>query len=121
MDSLSANDTAGYLPGSAQALRQRQVLHLLLADATNDVEVVSRELSLRDEMRERLRRALDRMVCAQSVLESVGTDASATTTDAPEAELRMRETVELLAWQWPEDYPDGAVEWQLVKQRRKSL
>lgn len=67
-------------------------------------------------MRERLRRALDRIACAQSVLESIGADSAEARDDAAgaEAELRMREAVELLAREWPEDYSAGAVEWTMV-------
>ena len=37
------------------------------------------------------------------------------TAECAEARVRVRmgETVELLARGWPQDYPDGAVEWQL--------
>jgi hypothetical protein len=114
MDSLPLNTNAADLPSSARALRQRQLLDLLISDAGNDVEVVSRELGLRGEMRERLRRALDRMACAQSVLESMRTDGAAAGIDGSAAELRMREAVGLLAREWPEDYPAGAVEWLIA-------
>lgn len=86
----------------------------MLSDTTNDVEVVAREFGLRDEMRERLRRALDRVACAQSVLESMGEDGATAVTDGATAELRIREAVRLLANEWPEDYPAGAVEWLLA-------
>ncbi|MFM0232882.1 hypothetical protein [Paraburkholderia sediminicola] len=58
-------------------------------------------------MVERLRRALDRLTCAQAVLaaKSAGMGAS-----DYELALRMREAVDLLARGWPEDYPAGAVE-----------
>jgi hypothetical protein len=48
-------------------------------------------------MLERLRRALDRMACAQSVLESMRTDGAAAGIDGSAAELRMRDAVGLLA------------------------
>ncbi|SAK93084.1 hypothetical protein AWB79_06906 [Caballeronia hypogeia] len=48
-----------------------ELLGILLADAATDVEVVARELGLRDEMRERLRRALDRVECAQRILGAI--------------------------------------------------
>ncbi|MFM0255784.1 hypothetical protein [Paraburkholderia sediminicola] len=80
----------------------------------SDIEVVSRELGLRDEMHERLRRALDRMACAQSDLESMRTDGAAAGIDGSAVELRMRKAVGLLAMEWPEDYPAGAVEWLLL-------
>ncbi|MFM0392897.1 hypothetical protein [Paraburkholderia phytofirmans] len=115
MDSLPYDDNAGHPPSSARALRRRHLLDLLLSDAANDVEVVSRELGLRGEMRERLRRALDRMACAQSVLESMRTDGTAAGIDRSAAGLRMSEAVGLLARGWPEDYPAGAVEWLVLE------
>jgi hypothetical protein len=86
MDSLPLNTNAADLPGSARALRQRQLLDLLISDAGNDVEVVSRELGLRGEMRERLRRAHGRMACAQRVLESMRTDSAAAGIDGSAAD-----------------------------------
>lgn len=115
MDSLPLDDNAGHLPGSARALRRWQLLDGLLSHAANDVKVVSRELGLRDQMRERLRRALDRMACAHSVLETMTEDGAAATADRPNAELRTREAMELLASEWPEKYPAGAVEWLLME------
>jgi hypothetical protein len=46
------------------------LLGILLAVAS-DVQEVAREFGLRDEMRERLRRALDRVGCAQVVLKAM--------------------------------------------------
>ena len=115
MDSLPLNTNAADLPSSARALRHRQLLELLISDAANDIEVVSRERGLRGEMRERLRRALDRMACAQSVLESMRTDGLRSRHDGATAKLRMREAVDLLAKEWPEDYAAGAVEWLLTQ------
>jgi len=114
MDSLPHDDNAGHPPSSARALRHRQLLDLLLSDAANDVEVVSRELGLQDEMRERLRRALDRMACTQSVLETIELDGTDAGTVGENAELRMREALELLAREWSEENPAGAVEGLLV-------
>ncbi|WP_310076452.1 hypothetical protein [Paraburkholderia graminis] len=113
MDSLPLNSNAADLLNSAGAPRQLPLLDVLLSDAASDVEVVSRELGLRDQMRERLGRALDRIACAQSVLESIGADSAEARDDAAgaEAELRMGEAVELLAREWPDEYPAGAVEW----------
>jgi len=98
-----------------QALRQWQLLDLLISDAANDVGVVARELGLRGEMCERLRRALDRIACAQSVLETVCTEALGAKKGGATAELRVREAVGLLAREWPEEYPAGAVEWLLLE------
>jgi hypothetical protein len=47
-------------------------MELLLPDAASDVELVSRELGLRDAMLERLPRALDRIVFARTVSEATG-------------------------------------------------
>ncbi len=115
MDSLPLNTNAADLPSSAWALRRRQLVDLLISDAASDVEVVSRELGLREEMRERLRRALDRIACVQSVLESIGPDGAEAVIDGAAAESRMREAVDLLARGWPEDYPAGAVEWLILQ------
>jgi hypothetical protein len=115
MDSLPLNTNAADLPSSARALRQRQLLDLLISDAGNDVEVVTRELGMRGEMCERLRRALDRIACAQSVLETIGADGLRSRHDGATAKLRMREAVDLLAKEWPEDYAAGAVEWLLTQ------
>jgi hypothetical protein len=117
MDSPPVNDNAGCLPSSGRALRQQQLLHLLLSDAAKDVEVVTRELGLRDQMRERLRRALDKMACAQSVLETIGADGAEAGLNSEMAELRMREAMGLLAREWPEEYPAGA-EWLLLLSSR---
>jgi hypothetical protein len=92
MDSLPLDDNAGHLPGSARALRRWQLLDGLLSHAANDVKVVSRELGLRDQMRERLRTALGRIACAQSVLESIGADGAEAGMNGSAADLRMRES-----------------------------
>jgi hypothetical protein len=84
------------------------LLGLLLSDVATDIEVVARELSLRNEMLERLWRALDRIDCAQSVLEAnrgmTRGEMDAGTVDTVSAEM------ELLAGRWPNDYQDWAVE-----------
>ncbi|MFM0480626.1 hypothetical protein PQQ81_08865 [Paraburkholderia strydomiana] len=114
MDSLPLNSNAADLPHSARAPRQWQLLDLLISDAANDVDVVARELRLQGEMCERLRRALDRMACEQSVLETVCTEAIGADRGGATADLRVREAVELLAREWPEEYPAGAVEWLIA-------
>jgi hypothetical protein len=107
----------------------RPLLELLLSDAATDIEVVTRELGLSDKMRERLRRALDRIECAQSVLEAMGgrwvagtikrggseglDDAGCVGEGAAE---RVTSAVKLLAEGWPQDYPDRAVEWEILSQ-----
>lgn len=114
MDSLPLNSNAADLHKSARALRQRHLLDLLISDAANDVEVVARELGLRGGMRERSRRALDRIACAQSVLETFCIEAPEAEQGGAAAEFQVREAVGLLAREWPEEYPAGAVEWLLA-------
>jgi hypothetical protein len=46
-------------------------------------------------MRERLRTALDRIACAQSVLESIGADGAEAGMNGSAADLRMRESHQL--------------------------
>lgn len=106
------------------------LLDLDLADAVPDIEVAARDMQISDSSFIRLHRAMDRVACAQTLLESVseiaGTtaDAAGTSLTGSEAErdlgtiaTAMREAVELLAREWPEDYPDGAVEWLMAEQR----
>ncbi|SPB17796.1 hypothetical protein NOV72_04999 [Caballeronia novacaledonica] len=103
------------------------LLEVLLADAATDVELVARELGLRDEMRERLRRALDRVDCAQGVLEAIASGAAGVSgsgshdggaDDGSEAMERIRTAVELLAENWPRDYADDAVELLILHELR---
>ncbi|MFM0324918.1 hypothetical protein [Caballeronia glebae] len=121
------------------------LLEILLADAAADVEVVARELGLKDGMRERLGRALDRVECARGVVEAmrevgvwrlgqapeevrsgssgcgdrdVGADEDHRRDDALDAMERVRDAVELLAGDWPQDYPEGAVEWLIFEKER---
>ena len=108
----------------------RNLLQVLLADVAMDVGLVARELSLRDAMRGRLQRALDRLECAASVLETMADDSlgaarrkTSVPIDPPEfgaAESAWR-SLESLAESWPRDYPDDAVEWLLLKNRRPHL
>ncbi|WP_157695858.1 hypothetical protein [Caballeronia hypogeia] len=56
---------------SAATTKVGQLADILLADATAGIELVARELGLRDEMRERLRRSLDGLACAQTVVEAL--------------------------------------------------
>jgi hypothetical protein len=89
--------------------RASELVTLLFADVATDVELVARELNLHDGMRERLQRALDRLNCAQAVLdapESSRLDMQ----DDHMARAEMLGAVELLAERWPRDYPDDAVE-----------
>ncbi|KAK44931.1 hypothetical protein BG58_22400 [Caballeronia jiangsuensis] len=100
-----------------------QLVHLLLTDAMNDIEVVARELSLRDEMRERLRRSVDRLACAQSVVEAMCLKLSVDAhDDSGRDEVGPMDSVlsamETLASEWPADYGANAVEWLLLSEPR---
>jgi len=131
MDELSVYTDAGRAAAAISKPQPGLLLELLLSDAATDIEVVTRELDLRDEMRERLRRALDRVACAQSVLETMRAESEGTkseeTRKCAEAGVRqmgiqtqMWEAVRLLAKEWPEEYPAGAVEWMVVERARTS-
>ncbi|MFM0409428.1 hypothetical protein [Paraburkholderia dipogonis] len=109
-----------------------ELLCIILGDADSDISVVARELRLSDASFLRLRRARDRVACAQRLLETVreiagsaagGTGAS---TDVGGGDgqpkdsagvfgAAVRAEVELLAGEWPEDYPAGAVEWAALE------
>jgi hypothetical protein len=126
MDKLYDNKNAACKLDSEWAPRSVQLLQILLADAATDVEVVTRELGLRHEMLERLRRGLDRLNCAQSVLAAVSEGWVATTIsgdsdglknagcDAEGALERVLNAMKLLAEGWPQNYPEGAVEWNVL-------
>jgi hypothetical protein len=77
-----------------------QLLEHLLSDTATDVEVVTRELGLRDEMRERLRRTLDRIDCAQRVLDALESRMRTGTASALDG-LRVKAAMDLLARRWP--------------------
>lgn len=143
-DSYEIKNTARHSHAGLTS-RLFELLEVLLSDAASDVEVVARDLGLKDEMRERLWRAFDRVRCAQGVLEAMreagvrqsgrrSADASADVSaegrgcggrdvdasedhgrdDALDAMERVRGAVELLAGDWPQHYPEGAVEWRIL-------
>lgn len=104
-----------------------ELLSYILADAESDISTAARDLALSDASFIRLRRARDGVACAQNLLETVSeiaakrADAFGTPPTESEAErdlgtiaAAMRETVELLATEWPEDYPAGRVEWLIA-------
>lgn len=112
-----------------------ELLCFILGDAETDISVVARELRLSDASFLRLRRARDRVACAQRLLETarkiaggaaggtgastdVGGGDSQTGDSAGTFGAAVRAEVELLARRWPEDYPAGAVEWLLLDGRR---
>jgi hypothetical protein len=90
-----------------------------LADVSNDVEVSARGSKISDANFVRLRRAMDRVACAQSVLETMMAESVGAKCDETgmRMRMRMREAVELLARGWPEDYQAGAVEWLMTVER----
>ena len=91
-----------------------KLLDLLLTDAMRDIEVAARELRIRDEMRERLRRSLDRLTCAQSVAEALHDGL------ACEEELPMdpvARAMKTLACAWTRDYCADALERILLDER----
>lgn len=104
--------TSGGAPADSEA-RTKTLIRVLLADAFSDVEVVRRELCLGEQMIERLQRALDRLGCARSILEAVGTRRLGDNGGA--LWEQTSEAVRVLAENWPEDYPEGAVEWLLAR------
>ena len=111
-----------------------QLLEVLLADAASDVEVVAGDLGLKDEMRERLQRGLDRVGCARGVLDAMregrrpgeakGEDDTEPPDDGANRRQAMLERVRgelgLLAEGWPQDYPAGAVELRLLRDDLRS-
>ncbi|PMS25303.1 hypothetical protein C0Z19_10145 [Trinickia soli] len=113
MDKSSANLTACYARSSLRATTLGPLLELLLSDVATDIEVVARELGLRNEMLERMRRALDRLNCAQTILDAQRKRLLGSSGD--EIWEQMGEAVRVLAGDWPQDYPEGAVEWLLVR------
>ncbi|SED80123.1 hypothetical protein SAMN02787142_3867 [Burkholderia sp. WP9] len=117
MDEQSLYTDAGYAPAPIPASSSDVLLTVLLSDTATDVEVVTRELGLRNEMLERLRRALDRLTCAQAVLAAMSAGSMGTNCGETGTPMQMQEAVKLLAREWPEDYPAGAVEWLLLLPR----
>jgi hypothetical protein len=101
-----------------------ELLGYILADAESDISVAARDYRISDSSFIRLRRARDRVACAQSVLETMreiagttaGVAGTSPTGSKAERDLgtiaaAMRGAVELLARGWLEDYSAGAVKW----------
>ncbi|TCG08691.1 hypothetical protein BZM27_10515 [Paraburkholderia steynii] len=85
-----------------------QLLEILLTDASTDIEVVTREFGMQDVMRERLRRALDRIDCASGILEAMANDGRFLAGgEAAVSDCGTRAGLEKLAELWPQDYPEG--------------
>jgi hypothetical protein len=114
--------------------RLLELLAFLLSDVDTDIGVAARDLGIADASFVRLQRARDRVACAQRLLEEAlpaVSDRTASSVAGPSLEAdggtesevgaigtAMREAVELLAREWPEDYPAGAVEWLAVQEGR---
>lgn len=121
-----------------------ELLEILLTDVAADVEVVACELGLKDEIRERFRRALDRVECALRILDTTRGDAGSDgvrengvavesdraaleaepnggykDNDSSDAKKRAWGAVRLLAREWPKDYPLGAVEWLILERMQR--
>lgn len=104
-----------------------ELLSVFLTDAESDIGIAALDNKITDTNFIRLRRARDRVTAAQRLLETMrgvgcnegGAAASPNQGDRDLGAIAaaMREAVELLAKEWPEDYPDGAVEWLMAEQR----
>jgi hypothetical protein len=68
MDEPSVYSNAPRVLADVSQPKPGLLLELFLLDVRTDIEVVARELDLRDEMHERLRRALDRLEYAVAAL-----------------------------------------------------
>jgi hypothetical protein len=116
--------------------RLLQLLDILLSDVDTDIGVAARDLGIADASFVRLKRARDRLACAQRLLEEAMPAVSSRKSSSTAARLQadgdtesemggtttaMREAVELLAREWPEDYPSGAVEWLVAAEPERSL
>ncbi|MEC5407565.1 hypothetical protein VOM14_18620 [Paraburkholderia sp. MPAMCS5] len=149
-DSIEIEETKKRATTAELASTLVELVEILLTDVATDVEVVARELGLRDEKRERLRRALDRVGCARGVLEATrqiglgqpkqleqpkesgrvtevvsaeggtcgGRDVDSSDgherDDSLDVVERVGGAVLVLAGDWPQDYPSGAVEWLIL-------
>jgi hypothetical protein len=107
MEMRRTEETGGVPAGDSEA-HTRTLVGLLLADAVSDVDVVRRELSLSEAMVERLQRAVDRLHCAQAILDAAGRRRFGSS--GSEVWEQLGEALQLLAESWPQDYPEGAVE-----------
>jgi hypothetical protein len=145
-DSIEFKTTANRRAAARLASTLVELVEILLTDAAADVQVVARELGRKDEMRERLRRALDRVECARGVLGTVREVAGSEgaweelpterdgcgsadgephgnyENDNPiDVRSRAWSAMELLAKEWPQDYPEGAVEWLILGDLERSV
>jgi hypothetical protein len=115
---IAINDSTS-VAGPRPAVQPRapgDLLGALLADVEADINVAARDLQISDASFVRLRRAMGRVGCAQSVLETMRAGSVRGNRDewVLRMRMRMREAVELLAKEWPKEYPAEAVEWLLA-------
>jgi hypothetical protein len=68
-----------------------------IIDVTNDVGVAARDAGIPDAGFVRLRRAIDRVACAQTVLETMREGSVGASDEETALRVRMREAVDLLA------------------------
>ncbi|MFL9922054.1 hypothetical protein PQR75_43500 [Paraburkholderia fungorum] len=96
------------------------LLTCVLTDAFTDIDVAARDAGISDASFERLRRAMDRLACAQAVLEAMGMGSMDVSDGDFALRVQMREAVELLARGWPEP-TEGTLERVMVRgeKRRK--
>lgn len=80
-----------------------------------EIEVVPRELGLSEETVERLQRAMDRLDCAQAILDAAGRNRPRNSAGVHWEQVRH--AVRLLTGNWPQEYPEGAVEWLVLWNR----
>jgi hypothetical protein len=99
-----------------------ELLSFVLSDAESDISVAARDLGLLDANYVRLRRAQDRVECAQRLLETMRQVVSKPMRRAAQADSEdekslgaIASAMELLAREWPEEYPAEAVEWLIVE------
>jgi hypothetical protein len=103
-----SGQAAGLWP-RADARALLELLGVLLEDADTDISVAARDLGISDASFVRLRRALDRVAVAQTLL---GASAEIGCKEGASG-AAMRAAVEFSVSEWPED-PAGAVEWPLA-------
>jgi hypothetical protein len=143
-DSIEIKETTRRAATAELASTLVELVEILLTDVATDIDAVARELGLKDEMRERFRRALDRVEFARGVLgtvrENAGSEgawkelptergARGSANGEPQGDYendnpiggkrRAWSAMKLLAEEWPQDYPEGAVEWLILEKMER--
>jgi hypothetical protein len=77
-----------------------RLIEVLLTDVTTDVELVARELCLREAMLERLRRALDRLECAHTVLGALESWMQISSASTPDGHVPTAAVNLLAVWKF---------------------